>query len=737
MSRFELEHINTLWFMTLGVTAISAGVLVYVLLLESALGAFSIKEFYPAIGFDDDGPQIAMLDSEYTRALKSAIPGTETNEWYDNLLYTWQAYLDSSDYRFSYTRIDDSDLEEDQLHKTYDVLVLPASLVLSDLQVEQLRTFMAAGGSVYASWKTGFYRPDGSEREWDVVQSLFGVSVVKEVDRYQGAYRAYQAVYPGQATPGFYIPVNNVLSGIEETEFPPLSGYRWAAPLTGIPPRADYARADTSTMELRNADGDMERQEAVTVQFFSWQGDDSGRITPYPFSGFGSEQISFLGNTPLTIDMPAGYSISTQVYDPAVLVKVTRPTTKVAAYWTDWVRSFSSDKVQNQSSIVYGTYQSGRFVYAGFRRDAMGVGQPSEEVTANLDHFFSNTLLYLRKEPNVWLREWPAPYEAGALITGVGSASIENLEMVADTLAREDAKGTFFVVPAQADLRRSTVEKLAIQNEVGVLDDNTGRVMFTPSEQVNRFSTMRDVLKGIVNEEITAYRAQKPGRIEDESAQALASAGYLSLFPDSVKGQSFPEVLRTTPRMTEYAVSAWTDAEILNRYRSQQVDMNPVKDDIMRVRDEAGLYQFVYSSDGMGQPRYQHHIGDIVRTLKDEKFWIASASEMTQWWRERHAIKVAMDQSGNSRLVLHLSNQNGEIVQQVGVMIDLGRSVQGVRIRPELIGSAIPRHELQDNNSLLFIKVVSLKPQQTRLFHIDLVHEGSVQIVADRMGVKR
>ena len=104
---------------------------------------------------------------------------------------------------------------------------------------------------------------------------------------------------------------------------------------------------------------------------------------------------------------------------------------------------------------------------------------------------------------------------------------------------------------------------------------------------------------------------------------------------------------------------------------------------------------------------------------------------MTQWWRERNGIKVAMDQSGNSRLVLHLSNQNGEVVQQIGVMIDLGRQVESVRIRPELIGSLIPRHELTNNNSLLFIKIVSLKPQQTRLFHIDLIFEDSLPLIAE------
>ncbi len=738
MSRFELEHINTLWFMTLGVTAISAGVLVYVLLLESALGAFSIREFYPTQFNDGEEPRIAILESDYTRNLRGVVPGGREDGWYDDLILTWRSYLDSSAYRPLRTWISDEMLENDNLNERYNVLILPAALALSEAQVSQVRSFMEDGGSVFASWKTGYYHPGGAVRGWGIVQSLFGIEVVSEVDRYQGAYRAYQAIYPGYVDPGFYTPINNVLSGIEEHEFAPLAGYRWMSPLGGVPPRADYARADTVTMPLRNNEGGMERQPAVSVSFFSWLGDDSGRLTPYPFSGFGMEQISILSNTPLSVGLPAGYGFYVQVYDPAVRFRVTGEGTRSVSYWTDWVRSFKTSPIEEQSSIAYGTNGAGRFVYTGFRRDAMGVGQRDADDPILMDRFFGNVMTYLRRDPRMWLRDWPAPYSGGALITGIGEDRLENLVAVGSELESIDVRGTFFVRPAQADLFRTVVEQLPEYGEVGVLDDFL-EGSFLPTEvQTERFANLKSVLEDMTLQEVTAYRSMKPGQMAARTQEALSQAEYASVMVDSLERRTAPYVLRDTdPRLIQYGVTTWTDEELLAHFDDRPIDLAAVEHEIKRIRAEAGMYHFVYSSDGLGLPGNRYFIREIVTTLQEERFWLATSSEMTRWWRERRGIKIDMDRSGSSRLVLHLSNQNGELIQQVGVMVDLGRSVDGVRIRPELIGSPVPRHELTQDNSLLFIKIVSLKPQQTRLFHIDLITEDGINFISAGLGGTR
>ncbi|MBX2820124.1 MAG: hypothetical protein KTR29_10600 [Rhodothermaceae bacterium] len=731
MSRLELEHINTLWFMTLGVTAISAGVLVYVLLLESALGAFSIREFYPSALDEEDRPRIAVLASDYTRNIENV--GLEEGEssWYDDLLTTWDSYFLGSEYRHGYDWVDDRMIEEDRRLFKYDVLILPSAVAMSDLQIDRVKLFMEQGGGVFASWKTGFLREDGSERGASVISELFNVDITDTVDRYQGSYRSYQAIYPGDVKPGIYVPVNNVLQGIEETEFSPLGGYRRIGQVGSTPPKSDYAEADTISLDKGDPLRIGGNKKAVEVNYFSWLGDRSGRTTPHVYAGFGMESVALYGNTPLTRELPAGYSFFVQVYDPAFQIRPKGPTTYPFGYWKDGATSQQPLPFNDYTSMVYGTHEEGRYIYTGFRRDAMGVGKVSEEDIVHIERFFSNMLQYLRRQPTVWLKDWPAPYSGGALLSGIGTSRLDYLLSVADSLNSEEVKGTFFVEPAQADLYRSTVESLQRYGEVAVLDNYSYKNADPSVDVIQRVTNLRLVLEDITHSQVKSYRSLHMEPLSANIHESLALAGYSTVFADSIERQSVPKVLRyTSPRMTQYSVTAWRDEELLPNWVNGDYDLNPVHKDIERLAQEAGLYQLIYSSEGLARPEYRHLLSEIVQTLKANRYWVATSSEITQWWRDQHGIKATLEQSGDSRLVLHLSNQNGRIVNQVGVNIDIGRQVDGVRIRPELIGSPIPKHELSYDDSQLFIKVTSLKPQQTRLFHIDLIHEDGVPIIA-------
>ena len=560
--------------MTLGVTAISAGVLVYVLLLESALGAFSIREFYPSNLEEDERLRIAVLASDYTRDLAKV--GLEEGEssWYDNLLANWDVYFSGGEYRDGYDWVDDRLLEEDRRLFKYDVLILPASLALSELQVTRIKQFLEQGGGVYASWQTGFFRADGSRRGSDFLEEVFKLEVTGLIDRYQGPYRSYQAIYPGEVKPGLYIPVNNVLTGIEEYNFAPLSGYRWIAPLSGVPPQADYARADTLTLSPEITDS--ESQAGVKVDYYSWLGDRSGRKTPHIYPGFGMEQVALYGSTPLTRDMPAGYSFFVQVYDPALQFKAAGPTTYPVGYWKDGATSSQPVPFDEYSSITYGNYGEGRFVYSGFRRDAMGVGYVDEEDIVNIERFFSNIIEYLQRSPAVWVKDWPAPYSSGAILSGIGRTRIDYLLSAADTLQKEEVKGTFFVEPAQADLYRSTVEQLDQYGEVAVLDSYSYEDYVSSTDAIQRLSNLRLVLEDITNAPIKSYRSVHMEPLNANVHEALARAGYLSVFADSIESQSVPRVLRyTTPRMTQYSVTAWRDEELMQD-ESNEVNLKPL-----------------------------------------------------------------------------------------------------------------------------------------------------------------
>ena len=144
------------------------------------------------------------------------------------------------------------------------------------------------------------------------------------------------------------------------------------------------------------------------------------------------------------------------------------------------------------------------------------------------------------------------------------------------------------------------------------------------------------------------------------------------------------------------------------------------------------MYQLVFSSTGLGSPQYSRVLTSLTRTLKQERFWVTNSRELEKWWRLRQGVQVQLDNDRPSRLVVHISNQNGEPVRQLGITIDMGRSVEDVRIRPELISGPVPKYEMMSNNTQLSLKVGLLKPQQTRLFHIDLLETNRTDLLTSR-----
>lgn len=368
----------------------------------------------------------------------------------------------------------------------------------------------------------------------------------------------------------------------------------------------------------------------------------------------------------------------------------------------------------------------------------MGVGLPSEEDIVHIDRFFANSLHYLQARPAVWLRDWPVTYNGAALLSGIGNRSLDSFVEVAEVLAEEDVESTIFIDPAQADLYRSTVSQLLEVGDIGVLDDFPRNQYMSRAVLVDRFARLRGVLENLTQSPVRSYRPAYSGSIDPSVYQALAQAGYRSVYADSVERQSTPKILKDiSPQLTRYSITARTGQELIPESFGSEMDLTPVHRDMERLAREGGVYQLIYTPDDLAHPAYLDQLKEIVGLLETNRFWVATGSEITSWWREQHAVKAAIEKSGDSRLVLHLSNQNGNVVEQVGVMIDIGHTVERIRIRPELIGSPIPMHELSVQNSQLFIRVDALKPQQTRLFHIDLIYEKGAPIIADRIGGSR
>jgi hypothetical protein len=125
--------------------------------------------------------------------------------------------------RFFFDFVHEDDLGPGTLGK-YAVLLLPNIAWLSDRQCAQLRDYVAAGGSLMASFETGMYDGTGARRAKPGLADLFGIDSVGEVAAPNGN--------------GFYARIerrHEILEGFDDTALIPGGGYRLPVRAAGEP----------------------------------------------------------------------------------------------------------------------------------------------------------------------------------------------------------------------------------------------------------------------------------------------------------------------------------------------------------------------------------------------------------------------------------------------------------------------------------------------------------------------
>lgn len=767
----RLETISSAWFLTLGLTALSAGLLVYILLLESALGAFSIREASPARIGAVEAPRVALLDSDYTRKLgaDSALPDSN-DAAVDRTLLSWREYLINQDPVIGFRDIDDEDLESGELAE-FDVLILPSVRALSDLQIERIHTFMERGGSVFASWATGVYREDGSWRGWSFAEQTFGVDFEGFAGRDEFNFQVSTDTFPGTAPSGLYLPVgadapatrrlspddvrDRMRTLARDADFAPLTGFAWHDSLQAEALATDFARARPVRASIRGMDGELRERDATVVTWYTWIGAESGARIPFPRTGSGIRRFTLRGNTPLTAGIPTGYRMKIQIYNPGVKVSIREPDrVSSAGFWFDFATDdlISMERVRRSTGLVYGRYGAGRFVYMGFQRDAMGVGPEDSEDESALRHFFRNSMNYLQRLPIIWVHDWPGDHQAAAMVTGIARSpeAIAALDTLSALLASEEIPGTWFVNPAAAAGSGELLERLHATGDVGVTLDSGAEADGTLVDLDDSLRQARTRLETIVNGQVTGFRPARSGAVSERTMAALVGAEYEYFMPDSIGRVVSPRIMGdgfgSLIRIGTTAYGPADHARVLGGV-SQTMVNDLLQADIARVRHEGGLYNLVLDPEAMPGGRVDSAAADMIRTvarsIRDGEFWLAAGDEMALWWRLHRNIDVNVEPRSRSRLYVRVSNNNGHTADDVRVSIDLGRPVSDVDIRPELINVFRPIPDERDRppfslsagGTQLELSIQRLKPQQYRIFHIDLLGGGaSLPLTAAQAG---
>lgn len=141
--------------------------------------------------------------------------------------------------------VNDRLLDEAHL-KPYKLLILPNIAALSNQQCDQLRAFVASGGSILATFETSLYDEEGRVRSDFALKDVFGVSYDNEVE---GPMRNSYLKFKKEAGTNSYHPVLNgledayrIINTAYQVKAKPLSAF--SSPVTLVPTYPDLPMED-------------------------------------------------------------------------------------------------------------------------------------------------------------------------------------------------------------------------------------------------------------------------------------------------------------------------------------------------------------------------------------------------------------------------------------------------------------------------------------------------------------
>jgi len=148
ISAYKRCRVNQGLIVFFGLIILLGSVLTYLFILRGVFGKFNTASLFPdsklirgvVMGGD---AKIGILYSKYT---ENMLP--QGSSWLNDNVTTWEKFLGTS--KMKYDIISDETVERGK-HFGYDIIVLPGSKSLSDLELTQLKKYVDNGGSIFAT----------------------------------------------------------------------------------------------------------------------------------------------------------------------------------------------------------------------------------------------------------------------------------------------------------------------------------------------------------------------------------------------------------------------------------------------------------------------------------------------------------------------------------------------------------------------------------------------------------
>ena len=434
------------------------------------------------------------------------------------------------------------------------------------------------------------------------------------------------------------------------------------------------------------------------------------------------------GRNSITANIPTGYPLHIATWDNPIAVEVLDPRTGQVSFWYNYrlEEGLVREGIKETAGMVYGKYGSGRFVWMGFDiNSVIGV----QEDYIYFDRLFNNCINWLEKQPIAFIKDWPSGYSSAAVISPAITGDVANLQNLLPVISNEKIEVSFYIKSQIAIGNQELVRSLTKYGEVAALTDigylssvkDTINSLYSYDVQLDEIINAKEVIENITGTSVTGLLPYY-GLFDENTISAVINAGYNYLVTDSLSDRSVPRTfIRGKKRILSLTKAARDDHEVIRNFNLNEPEFQfyTYQEDIDRVLFEGGLYLFKLHPGYQCRKENVGVVEDVIKELKEKKFWITTAEKIQEWYRDRDFLEIRTDRRGKNRVAVTLSNSGENVVSDFVTYVDLNEKAEHLAIETEVIGKKVAAFSHKENSEIVYLYIKNLNPGESRTFYID------------------
>lgn len=462
-----------------------------------------------------------------------------------------------------------------------------------------------------------------------------------------------------------------------------------------------------------------------------WTGYDyltsvTGLKSPYPVAPSPGEHAAFRGDRYYSGMLPAGFAlplpdqelIAGEAADPDVFRSDSR------------LAPSHEGQISKSALAVHGRRDRGRFVWFGFNET-----QPASKLTtrAQLDQFLVGAVKWAARQPLAYAAAWPQNRRAAVLIGEAMSGNPKAAAASAAMFQRLGVPATFFVPGALATSSPDAVRALARAGEVAAMGDSDESFANQDvMRQTDRLVRSKETLANLRAPRALGFYPPQDLTNRDTRV-ALLNAKYSYYLSASEPAMASPEIYEPASkswlRLERTAVTRfdrpWADDfEVISAYNGPTPwgkDLgNGFLNDYSHAVQLGGLYTFLFRGELLGAPENLHIVESVVKEMRSGPVWIASGSELADWWMNRDNLRVVSRLINRHRIRLAVTNRGAAPMKNVSVTLNLPYRPQDVRLIPAVHGRQLPSSKMLDGQEALRLDFPEVPSQSSHVFLVAL-----------------